>query len=650
MPQRLSEAAAVAAIAVLITGIIAAMVIWKPSERLFGLDIVGPHHDPFTVMEQFRRPFSFTADLQPVTDLPGILAARRAGVVAAYNWLILLTFPLSAVAAYLLARHLALSRLAATVAALAYAFSPFHLAHAAYHLHIAQTQWIPLYLLALWRCLDHASWRGIGLLAAAVLAVTFSNLYAGLIAAVTTPLAGGAYWWVGRGAGPRPIRRLALTASSLVLVAALGFCALTQLRSVTMSPTAQVFPRADLFRYSARWWSYAVPPVASPLFGDRARRIWSDAGVREGLLEQQVSLGWGVMALAGVAVVGWSTGRRLEPANRYVPVLASVAVFAVVCSLSPERSVGAFTFVRPSALLYPVVPMFRSYARFGVVVQLMAAVLAGIGIDRLRRIGTRPARLLGAGLAALAVAEYAVLPSKLWRDVLPTSAHRWAVQQPGARRVLDCTLLDQQSASIASLTGERIVLLGGPIPSCTDARLPEALAANGFTHLLVRRRTPIGHWFADRAVPDGLLLAARFPDGLVFAVTAPRPLIYTASMKGIASAEPGPGRERRWMEPAASWTVVNTSDRPLEARLDLELSALHRARLEVILDGRSVQTLAVDEAWQMQQVGPLTLGPGHHEVVFRTLDGTGPGAREPSADHRQLALGQWTWVVRGERP
>ena len=87
--------------------------------------------------------------------------------MAAYNWLVLLSFPLSAAAAYLLARHLLLSPAGATVAALAYAFSPFHLAHAAYHPHIAQTQWMPLYLLALWRCLDHASPAAVGFLGAA---------------------------------------------------------------------------------------------------------------------------------------------------------------------------------------------------------------------------------------------------------------------------------------------------------------------------------------------------------------------------------------------------------------------------------------------------------------------------------------------------
>src|SRR6185295_3068511 len=127
------------------------------------------------------RPISFGLYSQPVTDIAGMLAARVWGAVAAYNWIVLLSFPLSAAAAYMLARYLALSPGGATLAAMAYAFSPFHVAHAAYHAHIAQTQWVPLYLLALWRCLDSPSPVAVGLLGAATMAVTLSNFYGGLI-------------------------------------------------------------------------------------------------------------------------------------------------------------------------------------------------------------------------------------------------------------------------------------------------------------------------------------------------------------------------------------------------------------------------------------------------------------------------------------
>ena len=526
---RLAEAAGLSVLATIVTAAIAAPVLRAPSERVFGMEIVGRHHDPFTVMQQFERPIAIGLYSQPVTDVTGALLARLSGAVAAYNWLVLLSFPLSAAAAYLLARHLTLSPPAAAVAAMAYAFSPFHLAHAAYHPHIAQTQWVPFYLLALWRCLDKASPAAVGLLAAAAIAVTLSNFYAGLIVAVLTPVAVVAYWLF-----RSDLRQLGITAGSLVLIAALGMAYVSYTAGdVVANRAAFAFPRADLFRYSAKWWSYLIPPVEHPLLGGSAQRVWSGVGVREGLLEQQVSLGWGIIALGLVAFVCWLRNPRFvsgPPGLPFVPVLVIVAVAALICSLSPERTIGAFTFVRPSALLYNVVPMFRSYARFGVVVQLMAALLAGIGVDALRRAGHRSVRGVCVALLALCAAEYAVWPSALWRDVLPTTAHRWIMRQPGRVRALDCTPLDQESESVQWLTGYRVTLLPGPgqsgsIPSCSDAQLSRALAANGYTHVLVRNhaRPGDGPSPADRPVPAGLGLAARFADGLVFAVREPTP-------------------------------------------------------------------------------------------------------------------------------
>src|SRR5476651_1420470 len=173
----------------------AAPVVRAPSERIFGAEIVGRHHDPFTVMQQFARPMSVGLYSQPVTDLTGAAIARGTGAVAAYNWLVLLSFPLSAAAAYLLARHFELPRAGALFAALLFAFSPFHIAHAAYHPHIAQTQWLPLYLLALWRCMDDADGFAVAFLGVATAAVTLSNFYGGMIAAVITPMAIAVYWF-----------------------------------------------------------------------------------------------------------------------------------------------------------------------------------------------------------------------------------------------------------------------------------------------------------------------------------------------------------------------------------------------------------------------------------------------------------------------
>ena len=107
---RAAEAAAIGAVAAILTLFIAAPVVRAPSERVFGMEIVGRHHDPFTVMRQFDGPIAAGVYSQPITDIPGALLARVFGPVAAYNWLVLLTFPLSAIAAFLLARYLACRR------------------------------------------------------------------------------------------------------------------------------------------------------------------------------------------------------------------------------------------------------------------------------------------------------------------------------------------------------------------------------------------------------------------------------------------------------------------------------------------------------------------------------------------------------------
>ena len=146
---RVADVVAVSALAAIVTAMLAAPVLRAPAQRVFGMEIVGRHHDPFSVMAQFEQPVTINVFSQPITDAAGALIARLAGPVAAYTWLVLLTFPLSAAAAYLLARHLNLSRPGAAVAAMAFAFSPFHIAQAAYHPQVAQVQWIPLYLLAL---------------------------------------------------------------------------------------------------------------------------------------------------------------------------------------------------------------------------------------------------------------------------------------------------------------------------------------------------------------------------------------------------------------------------------------------------------------------------------------------------------------------
>jgi hypothetical protein len=66
-----------------------------------------------------------------------------------------------------------------------------------------------------------------------------------------------------------------------------------------------------------------------------------------------------------------------------------------------------------------------------------------------------------------------------------------------------------------------------------------------------------------------------------------------------------------------TWTIVNTCARPLVGALAIEVSAFNHARqMEIRLDGQPVQTLIVEPSRRMYRIGPLTVFPGDHELVF----------------------------------
>ena len=56
MAGRVAEVTAVSALALVLTLAIAAPVLRAPSERIFGMETVGRHYDPFIAMQQFGRP------------------------------------------------------------------------------------------------------------------------------------------------------------------------------------------------------------------------------------------------------------------------------------------------------------------------------------------------------------------------------------------------------------------------------------------------------------------------------------------------------------------------------------------------------------------------------------------------------------------
>jgi hypothetical protein len=631
-----------------VTLVMAAPVLQAPSERIFGTDIVGRHHDPFTVMQQFAGGPVPLLYLQPATDWIGRALAQLISPVAAYNVVVLWTFPLAAIFAYLFTYELTRSATTSAMAGLVFAFAPFHVAHAAYHVHVSQVQWTPLYFLALWLCLHGMTLGRAATLIVALGLVVLSNDYGGFIALTMTPVALLLFWLAPSPDGrSRSWRDVAGTMSLLVTLCAVALLAAHRIvPRVFEHPASLAFPRADLFRYSARWWAYFVPPVAHPVLGAWSRRVWDSSLIGPGLLEQQAYLGVGVVALAAVALWAWVRERgRVVPAA--VPFLTAIAALALVCSLSPERQILGFRVVRPSALLYLVAPMFRAYARFGVVVQLMMAIVAATGMTWLWQRRTRVARAVAVALVVLTAFEYTPLPWP-WRDVLPTTAHRWLVRHRAAPRVLDCTEWAPAEQATAWLAGYPIAYLDAVLPDCGEPDLAGTLRALGFTEMLVRGERPEFHW--QREHPrDGLRRSYLGDDAAVFDVAPAPPAAYVASVEGLYPREYNPTWTWRWSSGDAILQIEKVGAAPHTPALDIELISFGGERHVVVsLNGDRVTALVVGTSRAVYRIGPLRLLPGGNRLALRSVEPPVVAATlEGNNDARPLAIavGDWRWTT-----
>ncbi len=625
----------------------AAPVLVAPAERLFGHEIVGRHHDAYTMVRLFEEPSPGHAFFQPVTDRVGAAIARWSDGVRSFNLLVLATFPLAALFAFLLARHFGLPDWAAALAALAFAFAPSHVAHSAYHPHIVQVQWIPLYLLTLVRCLERwTPGRAVLLLVSGCLLV-LSNLYAGLFAGLLTPVVLVSYRsqaGVGRWSAWRA------TVLTLVSGGLAGWVYL-RVRVGAVGDLAErfAFPQADLQRYSARWYSYLLPPVDHPLAGQRLWTFWRDRQIADGLVEQQLTLGVGLLALTVVAVLAW----RRRPADTVggggVPLFLALGVAAVLASLAPPPAVGPWPAPAVPTMLYPIVPMFRAYARLGIFAQLMVALLAAVGAATLARRG-RGARVSAALLLLVAAVELTPFPPWRWHHVLPTLGHQWMARQPTPWRLLDCSEAPAAVArSIFHFLPQPGSLLSESVPDCAEPGLSAKLAALGYSHLLLHRGSAEDGWHSGRGLPAGLTEARRFEDSRVLRVSARPAAIYVDRWQGFSWREYAGERTFRWLGPSGEWWLVNRGRSPLVVWLDLELWSVGKVRdLLLALDSEVTATLRVKPEPGHHRVGPLLLGPGRHRLTWQPQGpATVPGEILGSRDNRRLtvAVGDWRWLA-----
>ncbi len=341
------------------------------------------------------------------------------------NLMRLVTFFLTALGVRALALSLGLTPLSAFAVGALFSFSSNRISTPA-HLSVLGTQFLPLYFLFLHR------WGRTGSARAAALAGTFFGLsawacgYQALLAAAILPI---------------PIlllieKREFLKTAPLGVAAALALLLPLQwLHQQALRPLQYERTADETVFFSA--------PLEGLFSTSASNRIWGALTENlRSIVEADLFQGLTVLILAGIAL--WSV-RAASSSRRMVAVYATLAACAVLVALGPEiRLFGVTLFNGPFAWLreIEVFRMIRVPARASVFVCLGLSMLAGFGLDRIRRTGVRVALLCLALLEATVAPLNVVAADRCIDSAEPNPpVYAWLKSQPLDAPVIELPIL-----------------------------------------------------------------------------------------------------------------------------------------------------------------------------------------------------------------
>ena len=321
--------------------------------------------------------------------------------VVSFNIQILLSFILSGITMFYLVFALTKDKFSSLFAGIIYAFCPYHFARAWQHLSLTNIQWMPLYILTLIKLQEHPKYKNFFLSIGAIFLVISFEFHYTYFMYITSVLfliycvifykkVDARYW---------RFLKLTLFIMTAGVVLVMSTAAGPSIKKVifkkeTIRPLAWnlVRPLDDLFFQSARPLSYFLPATAHPLFGGFTEQFIGSSLYGGSLTEHTLYLGWVPMILAFVAFRAFGRNRKaqggssksgdrsLARENFYIGFFIFLAIGAWLFSQPPWWNVGPFKIYMPSFFMYRIFPMFRAYCRFGIVLMLAVAVLAGFGL------------------------------------------------------------------------------------------------------------------------------------------------------------------------------------------------------------------------------------------------------------------------------
>jgi hypothetical protein len=396
--------------------------------------VTGLHQSPWsTAYLHFPHGSTLLAHtLNPFNGFLGVILLRFLSLTQAFNFIIIFSFAVGGLTAFLLAYHFSRSYWGSLLAGFIFTFSNYHFTHAEGHLQLVALEWIPLFILG-WFVFVTKPTIGRGLTSAlALFAVILCDYYYFFYCVLTAVLI--VLW-----------EMLKRKNAFFLFSRARLFPFLTFLAGVllTSAPLVVALVLLNLRNPLAGWHDpefYSLDLLAPFIPGGH----WRFASLTEfywsrlpgNIHENSVHLG---LSLVFVLVYVWLKRKKIQEAG--LGLWYGVLILFAILSLGPVLHIWGreLSWLKlPYALLefvFPPLKMGGVPVRMMVMVMLGASVIAAIGMREIMASG-RKTRWLILPLIGLLLFEY--LPKPMPETRIPVPEYvKFLTSLPAARGVID---------------------------------------------------------------------------------------------------------------------------------------------------------------------------------------------------------------------
>ncbi len=332
--------------------------------------------------------------------------------IVTYNLQITLNILLSALFMYLLVYFISESTYASVFSALVFAFCPYQSVRSWQHLGLTYNQWIPLVLFSGILVRKKPSLGRIVLfLLSALLLFSFDYqiAYFGLLIIMVFVLFG----YISKSDTNNRIFELSnlrfiflvflsLLATFIILFPQFSF--IFKYGNFMQGISAYRRPFEDLFAQSARPLSYFLPSAMHPVFGWLTERFIGTGLYGLSFTEHTLYLGLVPLFMAVLALKRRNNKKYFSFQEMFfIKYFLILAIVAWLFSQPPWWNLFGLKLYMPSYLMYKILPVYRAYCRFGIVVIFAVAALAGFGLKSITVNKGKIKKLFIICLASLAV-------------------------------------------------------------------------------------------------------------------------------------------------------------------------------------------------------------------------------------------------------